>query len=112
MIHEHLKNVKREFYFFRLSSLTYDVQGVSIPHNGANAFVENFRVRKCENDTVGLTPAKLRAYNQLVFVLSLPQLFTVLAVSARSFEQSARVQELINAATLSHREGRWVHLPL
>lgn len=69
-------------------------------------------MRKRENDTVGLTPAKLRAYNQLVFVLSLPQLFTVLAVSARSFEQSARVQELINAATLSHREERWVHLPL
>ena len=29
-----------------------------------------------------------------------------------NFEQSARVQELINAATLSHREERWVHLPL
>lgn len=29
-----------------------------------------------------------------------------------NFEQSARVQELINAATLSHREERWVYLPL
>lgn len=29
-----------------------------------------------------------------------------------NFEQSARVQELINAAELSHREERWVHLPL
>ena len=29
-----------------------------------------------------------------------------------NFTQSARVQELINAAELSHREERWVHLPL
>ena len=29
-----------------------------------------------------------------------------------NFEQSARVQELINAAELSHREERWVRLPL
>lgn len=29
-----------------------------------------------------------------------------------NFEQSARVQELINAADKSHREERWVHLPL
>lgn len=29
-----------------------------------------------------------------------------------NFEQSARVQELINAADCSHREERWVHLPL
>lgn len=29
-----------------------------------------------------------------------------------NFEQSARVQELINAAEISHREERWVHLPL
>ena len=29
-----------------------------------------------------------------------------------NFEQSARVQEVINAATLSHREHRWVSLPL
>lgn len=29
-----------------------------------------------------------------------------------NFAQSARVQELINAAELSHREERWVHLPL
>ncbi|WP_291288498.1 Gfo/Idh/MocA family oxidoreductase [Enorma sp.] len=29
-----------------------------------------------------------------------------------NFEQSARVQELINAADRSHREERWVHLPL
>lgn len=29
-----------------------------------------------------------------------------------NFSQSARVQELINAAELSHREERWVHLPL
>ena len=29
-----------------------------------------------------------------------------------NFGQSARVQELINAATLAHREERWVHLPL
>ena len=29
-----------------------------------------------------------------------------------NFEQSARVQELINAAELSHREERWVYLPL
>ncbi len=29
-----------------------------------------------------------------------------------NFRQSARVQELINAAELSHREERWVHLPL
>jgi predicted dehydrogenase len=28
------------------------------------------------------------------------------------FAQSARVQEIINAATLSHREHRWVDLPL
>jgi predicted dehydrogenase len=28
------------------------------------------------------------------------------------FAQSARVQEVINAATLSHRERRWVDLPL
>jgi len=29
-----------------------------------------------------------------------------------NFEQSARVQEIINAAALSHREHRWVSLPL
>lgn len=29
-----------------------------------------------------------------------------------NFEQSARVQELINAADRSHREERWVYLPL
>ncbi len=29
-----------------------------------------------------------------------------------NFDQSARVQEIINAATLSHREHRWVELPL
>ncbi len=29
-----------------------------------------------------------------------------------NFEQSARVQELIDAAELSHREERWVYLPL
>jgi predicted dehydrogenase len=29
-----------------------------------------------------------------------------------NFEQSARVQELINAAELSHREERWVYMPL
>jgi len=29
-----------------------------------------------------------------------------------NFDQSARVQEIINAATLSHREHRWVNLPL
>ena len=29
-----------------------------------------------------------------------------------NFEQSARVQELINAAELSHREERWAYLPL
>jgi len=29
-----------------------------------------------------------------------------------NFEQSARVQEIINAASLSHREHRWVQLPL
>jgi predicted dehydrogenase len=29
-----------------------------------------------------------------------------------NFEQAARVQEIINAATLSHREHRWVDLPL
>jgi len=29
-----------------------------------------------------------------------------------NFAQPARVQELINAAELSHREERWVHLPL
>ena len=29
-----------------------------------------------------------------------------------NFEQAARVQELINAAVLSHREERWVYLPL
>jgi predicted dehydrogenase len=29
-----------------------------------------------------------------------------------NFAQSARVQELINAVTLSHREHRWVNLPL
>ena len=29
-----------------------------------------------------------------------------------NFAQSARVQELINAAELFHREERWVHLPL
>jgi len=29
-----------------------------------------------------------------------------------NFEQSAKVQELINAAELSHRQERWVHLPL
>lgn len=28
------------------------------------------------------------------------------------FQQSARIQEIINAATLSHREHRWVSLPL
>jgi predicted dehydrogenase len=28
------------------------------------------------------------------------------------FAQSARVQEIINAVALSHREGRWVSLPL
>jgi len=29
-----------------------------------------------------------------------------------NFAQSARVQEIINAVTLSHRERRWVDLPL
>ncbi len=29
-----------------------------------------------------------------------------------NFEQSARVQEIINAAALSHREHRWIELPL
>jgi hypothetical protein len=29
-----------------------------------------------------------------------------------NFEQSARVQEVINAVVLSHRERRWVELPL
>jgi predicted dehydrogenase len=29
-----------------------------------------------------------------------------------NFEQSARVQEIINAAALSHREHRWINLPL
>ncbi len=29
-----------------------------------------------------------------------------------NFEQSARVQEIINAVALSHRESRWVKLPL
>jgi len=29
-----------------------------------------------------------------------------------NFAQSARVQEIINAVTLSHRQGRWVQLPL
>ena len=29
-----------------------------------------------------------------------------------NFAQSARIQEIINAATLSHREHRWVDLPL
>ncbi len=29
-----------------------------------------------------------------------------------NFRQSARVQEIINAATQSHREHRWVNLPL
>ncbi len=29
-----------------------------------------------------------------------------------NFSQSARVQEIINAVTLSHREARWVQLPL
>jgi predicted dehydrogenase len=29
-----------------------------------------------------------------------------------NFAQAARVQEIINAATLSHRERRWVDLPL
>ena len=28
------------------------------------------------------------------------------------FAQSARVQEVINAVALSHRERRWVQLPL
>jgi len=32
--------------------------------------------------------------------------------SQGDFEQSARVQEIINAVTLSHREHRWVSLPL
>ena len=32
--------------------------------------------------------------------------------SQGDFAQSARVQEIINAATLSHREHRWVDLPL
>jgi hypothetical protein len=29
-----------------------------------------------------------------------------------NFAQSARVQEIINAVALSHREHRWVTLPL
>ncbi|NNM32248.1 MAG: gfo/Idh/MocA family oxidoreductase, partial [Gemmatimonadetes bacterium] len=29
-----------------------------------------------------------------------------------NFAQSARVQEIINGVTLSHREARWVDLPL
>ncbi len=29
-----------------------------------------------------------------------------------NFAQAARVQEIINAVELSHREGRWVELPL
>ena len=32
--------------------------------------------------------------------------------SQGDFAQSARVQEIINAVALSHREGRWVPLPL
>jgi predicted dehydrogenase len=32
--------------------------------------------------------------------------------SQGDFEQSARVQEIINAVALSHRERRWVSLPL
>jgi hypothetical protein len=28
-----------------------------------------------------------------------------------NFLQSSRVQEIINAVTLSHREHRWVNLP-
>ena len=32
--------------------------------------------------------------------------------SQGDFAQSARVQEVINAVTLSHRERRWVDLPL
>jgi len=34
------------------------------------------------------------------------------AVNQGNFNQSARVQEIINAVTLSHREHRWVTLPL
>jgi predicted dehydrogenase len=34
------------------------------------------------------------------------------AVNQGNFAQSARVQEIINAATLSHRSHRWVELPL
>jgi len=34
------------------------------------------------------------------------------AESEGDFAQSARVQEVINAVALSHREGRWVSLPL
>jgi predicted dehydrogenase len=33
-------------------------------------------------------------------------------VNQGNFAQSARVQEIINAVTLSHREHRWVSLPL
>src|SRR5262249_30046221 len=33
-------------------------------------------------------------------------------VNQGDFAQSARVQEIINAVTLSHRERRWVDLPL
>lgn len=33
-------------------------------------------------------------------------------VNQGDFAQSARVQEVINAVTLSHREGRWIDLPL
>ena len=34
------------------------------------------------------------------------------SVNQGDFAQSARVQEVINAVTLSHRERRWVDLPL
>ncbi|MEO8451233.1 MAG: Gfo/Idh/MocA family oxidoreductase [Gemmatimonadota bacterium] len=34
------------------------------------------------------------------------------AVNQGNFAQSARVQEIINAVTLSHRERRWIDLPL
>jgi hypothetical protein len=33
-------------------------------------------------------------------------------VNQGNFAQSARVQEVINAVALSHRERRWVNLPL
>ena len=33
-------------------------------------------------------------------------------INQGNFAQSARVQEIINAVTLSHRKHRWIDLPL